>query len=346
MGNCKKTQGGRTMKYIGLDIHKKDTQACILDEKGKVIHVKRIRTDVNDIGHWFKDIEAETNDELSVVIEATGFYFWIYDCIVARGHNAMVVHPTKVKPLMKAKAKNDKNDAFQLAELLRAGCLEGIYVPEKDVRDMRDLTRHRESLVRKKGDLKREIIAALDQYGTKVPSEYRTNFTQKYKEWVRSLNNLIIDDKLDLLELTMSKIQNVEKIIDERYGMDENVQIMMTVPGIGLVTAAVLKAEIGDITRFSSAEKLATYVGVSPTTCQSGEKTWGGPTRRGNNRAKHVLIEATLFHYHFCHDSKISSYYQRKKDAIGGKKAIVASSRKLLEALYFMMTRKEVFRAH
>ena len=257
-----------------------------------------------------------------------------------------VVHPTKVKPLMNARSKTDKNDALMLAELLRAGCLEGIYIPSPEIREMRDLTRHRESLVRKKGDAKREIIAALDQRGLKVPSEFRTNFTQKYKDWARSLNDFVINEKLDLLELLLTKIRNVEKIIEDKYGMDEDVQLMRTVPGIGLVTAAVVKAEIGDVSRFSSAENLAAYVGVSPTTSQSGEKTWGGPTRHGNNRVKHVLIEATLFHYHYCPDSKISSYYQRKKDSIGSKKAMVATSRKLVEALYCMMTRKEVFHAH
>jgi transposase len=334
------------MKYIGLDIHKKDTQACVLDEKGKVVLVKRVRTDVSDIGHLFKKIEDDTNDELAVVMEATGFYFWINDLIVARGHDVKVVHPTKVKPLMNARSKTDKNDALMLAELLRAGCLEGIYIPSPEIREMRDLTRHRESLVRKKGDAKREIIAALDQRGLKVPSEFRTNFTQKYKDWARSLNDFVINEKLDLLELLLTKIRNVEKIIEDKYGMDEDVQLMRTVPGIGLVTAAVVKAEIGDVSRFSSAENLAAYVGVSPTTSQSGEKTWGGPTRHGNNRVKHVLIEATLFHYHYCPDSKISSNYQRKKDSIGSKKAMVATSRKLVEALYCMMTRKEVFHAH
>ena len=89
-----------------------------------------------------------------MVMEATGFYFWIYDSIVARGHDVKVVHPTKVKPLMKARSKTNKNDAFMLAELLRARCLEGVYVPSVEIRDMRDLTRHRESLVRKRGDLK------------------------------------------------------------------------------------------------------------------------------------------------------------------------------------------------
>lgn len=145
----KTNQGGRTIKYIGLDIHKKDIQACVLDEKGRVVLVKRVRTNVSDIGHLFKNIEAG-DEKLAVVMEATGFYFWIYDLIVARGHDVKVVHPTKVKPLMNARSKTDKNDAFMLAELLRSGCLEGIYVPSPDIRQMRELTRHRESLVQKK----------------------------------------------------------------------------------------------------------------------------------------------------------------------------------------------------
>jgi transposase len=118
-----------------------------MDEKGMVVLVKRIRTDVSDIGQLFKNIEDETNDGLAVVMEATGFYFWIYDCIVAPGHDVKVVHPTKVKTLMKARSKTDKNYALMLAELLRAGCLKGIYIHSPEIREMRDLTRHRVSLV-------------------------------------------------------------------------------------------------------------------------------------------------------------------------------------------------------
>jgi transposase len=334
------------MKYIGLDIHKMETQACVLDEKGKVVHVKRIRTDVEDIGRWFKNIEDETNDELKVVMEATGFYFWIHDVIVARNHDVKVVHPNKAKKLMQAKSKTDKNDAFMLADLLRIGALEGIYVPSKEIQELRDLTRHRESLVRKKGDLKREIVAAMDQHGIKIPTEFKTNFTQKYIDHVRGLNIFIVNEKLDLLAITIEKLKNVEKVIEERYGGDEDVKLMMSTPGIGIVTASVLKAEIGDVTRFTSAGNLATYAGLTPSRYQSGEKEWFGPTGHGNNRIKHVLIEATLCHIRRFNDSKIKDFYERKKTTIGDKKALVATARKLLEAIYFMLDRRETYHAH
>jgi len=334
------------MKCIGLDIHKKHTQACVRDENGKTLGNERFRTDVADIGQFFKRMTTDTNEKLAVALEATGFYFWIYDCIAALGHDVLVVHPTKVKPLMRAKAKNDKNDASALAELLRTGCLEGIYVPPLEIREMRELTRHRESLVRKRGDLKREILASLDQKGVKVPEEFRSNFTRKQVGWMRSLNDFVVSEKLDLLALTLEKIGKVEAVIEERWGKDEDVQLIQTIPGVGLVTASVLKAEIGDLSRFSSADSLAAYVGLTPTTYQSGEKAWSGPTRRGNSRVKHVLIKAMLFHTHFCPDSRISRYKSRKSDSIGKKKAIVAAGRKMLEAIYFMLLRRQPFHAH
>ena len=332
------------MYYIGLDIHKKDTQICVLNEDGALVCNERIPTDVFDIGLFFKKMETN-DDELKVVMEATGFYFWIYDVIVARGHDVMIVHPTKVKPMMKG-AKNDKNDAFALARLLRLDEVESIYVPSKEVREMRELTRHRGSLVRKRGDLKREILAHLLQNNVKAPKECCSNFTKKHIAWMRSLHDFVLDEKLDLLETVNEKIKNVEKTIEERYGTDEETKLMRTVPGIGLVTASVIKAEIGDITRFSSSKDLAAYVGLTPITYQSGEKEWGGHTRPGNSRIKHVLIEAMLFHFHNCPGSRISQYYSKKKDAIGNKRAMVAGGRKLVEAIYFMLVRKQEFHAH
>lgn len=235
------------MHYIGLDIHKKDTQICVLNDEGKMVCGERIPTDVRDIGRFFERIETK-DDELKIVMEATGFYFWIYDVIEARMHDVKVVHPSVAKPMMKSRTKSDRNDAYMLAKLLRSGSLDGIYVPSKEVREMRELTRHRKSLVRKKGDLKREVLAHLLQKGIKVPEEYRTNFSQKHVAWIWSLDDFVINEKLDILELMMEKIKNIEAKLAERYREDKDVELIRTVPGIGLVTATVIKAEMGDLT--------------------------------------------------------------------------------------------------
>ena len=265
---------------------------------------------------------------------------------MASGHDVKVVHPNKAKKLMQVKSKTDKNDAFMLADLLRIGVLEGIYVPSREIQELRDITRHRESLVRKKGDLKREILAAVDQHGIKIPAEFKTNFSMKYIDHIRGLNIFIVNEKLDLLAVTVEKLKNVEKLIEERYGSDEDTKLMMSIPGVGIVTASVLKAEIGDVTRFSSAGNLATYAGLTPSRYQSGEKEWFEPTGHGNDRIKHVLIEATLSHVHHHNDSKITEFYERKKATLGEKKVIVATARKMLESIYFMLNRRETYHAH
>lgn len=163
---------------------------------------------------------------------------------------------------------------------------------------------------------------------------------------MRSLDDFVLNEKLDILELVAEKIERIETKLQEQYGEDEGVRLMRTVPGIGLVTASVITAEIGDVARFSSAQDMAAYAGLTPMTYQSGEKQWSGHTRNGNNRIKHVLIEATLSHFNNCPESRISQYYLGKKGTIGNKKAIVAGGRKMMEAIYFMLVRGQEFHAH
>jgi len=159
------------------------------------------------------------------------------------------------------------------------------------------------------------------------------------------LGVFIINEKLDLLDITIEKLKNVEAVIEERYGKDDDVGLMM-MSGIGIVTASVLKGEIGDIARFQSFGNLATYAGLTPSRSRSEEKEWYGPTGHGNDRIKHALIEATLSHVHHKNDTKIKDFYERKKGALGENKVIVATARKMLEAVYFMLLRKEQYHAH
>lgn len=316
-----------------------------MDAEGKLVCNERIKTDVRDIGRFFERMEAKDN-KIKVTMEATGFYFWIYDVIKERKHDVTVVHPVGIKGRVKKRTKTDKNDAYMPARLLRLGELEGICVPSEEMRELRDLTRYRESPVRKKGDLKREIISSLDRHGVKMPAEFKTDFSDKYIAYVRSLGIFIVNDELDLLEATMEKLEKVEARIEERCKGDKDVNLMMTMPGIGMVTASVLKAEIGDIERFGSAKNLATCAGLTPSRSRSGEKEWFGPTGHGNDRIKHVLIEATLSHVHRKNDTKIRDFYRKKEGPLGENKAIVAAARKMLEAIYFMLLRQETYHAH
>ena len=333
------------MYYIGLDIHKKNTQACVKDETGRVIVNERFLSRVEEINAFLDRLgEAEAR----VVMEATGFYEFIYEAIEARGLDVVLAHPLKLRALTAGRAKNDKNDAEMLAELLRLNAVPASYVPPKEIRELRDLTRHRSSLVTESTTLKNRIHAELARHGTRSPAEMRSPFTKKHIAWIRSLGRAIIDDLLDVLEVLQRKIEMVNDRIEATAKEDEDVRLLETIPGVGHVIATSIKAEVGDLKRFDSSDGLASYAGLSPRTWQSGEKRTvvGRMSKQGNSRLRYMLTEAVHIHVQFCKDSRITSYYLRKKEEKGTKKAKVAAAKKLLEVMYLMIIRRQVFHAH
>jgi len=333
------------MNYIGLDIHKKNTQACVKNEKGKVLMNVRFLSDVKEINE-FLDV-VEESGPASIVMEATGFCMYIYDIIEARGHDVKVAHPLKVKALTAGRAKTDKNDAEMLAELLRLNAIPESYIPPKELRELRELTRFRHSLVRNSRTIKNQIHAILAMRGIKAPPTLRSSFSKKHVKWLRSLDIVQLDDLLDIMELVESKIEKVDEDIRKICLDDEDVQRLKTIPGIGDVIATSFVAEIGDINRFPSSEKLASYAGLTPIVRQSGEKEWTGPiSKHGNATLRYLLVEAAYSHVRYAKDSKLTRFFEMKSQAKGTKKAIVATARKMLEVIYYMLKRGEAYHAH
>jgi len=195
------------MNYIGLDIHKKNTQACVKDENGKVLVNERFPSDVVSINAFLDRLGGA---EAKVVMEATGFYQYIYETIEARGFEVILAHPLKLKALTAGRAKTDHNDAEMLAELLRIDAIPASYVPPKDIRELRDLTRHRSSLIAESTTLKNKIHAELAMKGTKPPAEARSSFSKNFIIWLRSLGNSMIDDMLDILEVVQERSRRLK----------------------------------------------------------------------------------------------------------------------------------------
>jgi transposase len=203
-------------------------------------------------------------------------------------------------------------------------------------------------LVSESTTLKNKIHAELAMKGTKPPAEARTPFSKKFVSWLRSLHMSMIDDLLDILEIVQGKIKNMDAKIEEAARNDEDVRLLETIPGVGHIVATVIKAEVGDPHRFESADQLASYAGLAPTVRQSGEgKAYiGGMSKRGNPRLRHVLAEAVHVHVMYCGDSRLTTFFLRKKEEKGSKKATVATAKKLLEVMYVMIIRKQEFHAH
>jgi transposase len=246
-----------------------------------------------------------------VVMEATGFYQYIYETIEIRGFRVLLAHPLKLKALTAGRAKTDHNDAEMLAELLRINAVPASYVPPKDIRDLRDLTRHRSSLIAESTTLKNKIHAELAMKGTKPPAEARSSFSKKFIIWLRSLGNSMINDMLDILEVVQEKIKNIEARIKDVAIKDEDIRLLETIPGVGHVVATTIKAEIGEVGRFDSSDALASYAGLAPVVRQSGEKKGhvGGMSKQGNPRLRYMLTEAMHVHVMFCAESRLTAFF-------------------------------------
>ena len=333
------------MYHIGLDIHKKHTQACVKDENGKILLSERFLSDVVAINAFLDRLGSA---EARIVMEATGFYQFLYETIEARGFDVILAHPLKLKALTAGRAKTDKNDAEMLAELLRINAVPTSYVPSKGIRELRDLTRHRSSLIAESTTLKNKIHAELARRGTRPPAEARSAFSKKFVGWLRSLNLMMINDLLDVLEVVQEKIKRVDDRIKDEAKNDEDMRLLETIPGVGHVVAMTIKAEVGDFGRFDSADHLASYAGLAPAVRQSGESKahTGGMSRQGNPRLRYMLTEAVHVHVMYCEESRLTSFFRRKKEEKGSKKATVATAKKLLEVMYLMIVRRRQFQAH
>jgi len=163
--------------------------------------------------------------------------------------------------------------------------------------------------------------------------------------WLKGLNIPVINRGIEIMEKINECIKEIDKEIERiavRY--EEEIRILMSIPGIGRYSACMIISEIGEVDRFEDGEKLTSYAGLAAGIEKSGNITrYRGITREGNRYLRWILIEVVHIHIRIA-DSGITRLYKRVKEKKGKKKAIVAGTRKLCKAIYYMLKRKEEFK--
>ena len=153
-----------------------------------------------------------------------------------------------------------------------------------------------------------------------------------------------VSQNVELLDLMERQVKEVEGMLWRRYGKARPVELLMTVPGIGFLSALTLYAEICDIKRFSSPEKLAHYAGLVPRVRQSGERVQLGRESKSNGWLKWILIEASWSHVRFCPEGHLAKVFEdacrRKGDS---RKAIKVVARKLVNVVWYVWTYEKEF---
>ena len=220
-------------------------------------------------------------------MESTG-NLWVnlYEALEERGVSVVLANPLKMKAIASAKIKNDKVDARVLAYLLRGGLVAECYVPPKELRDLRALVRHRARLVRTRTAIKNRVHALLDRYGFK--HGFSDLFGRSGLEWLRGLDlnpldRLILDNQIEFVDCLNRLIGKVEKEILRRASLDEDVRLLLSLTGVGVYSALLIKSEIGDVRRFPNYKKLIAWAGLAPSLYQSGSiERHGRITKQGS----------------------------------------------------------------
>lgn len=216
------------------------------------------------------------------------------------------------------------------------------YVPDKKSRNIRAMVRYRIDLVRRSTQIKNKIHNILDKYNLRYDGVL---FTDKGLEWLKEqdidrIDRRLIDSYLKEISIINNLIDDTNRELANIAIDDDKVRLLLGFTGIDYYGALLIIYEIGDINRFSNHKKLVSYVGLAPSTYQSGNISYNGRiTKRGNKILRWYIIEAA--HHASRYDPHLKEFYERLAKRRGNKKAIVAVARKMLVSIYYVLKRDE-----
>jgi transposase len=337
-------------EYIAFDSHKRYTWVEREDRlTGRASHDRLLHAP-GAVRNYLRGSEPGTD----VAVEATGNWYWIVEEIEQAGLRPLLVHPRKAKLMMGQVNKTDHLDAQGLNRLQRNGTLPTVWIPPGPLRDLRELTRTRLVLVQQRTRLKNRISATLAKYGG-PPSESSDPYGKRGRaELENNLGRLpeqarwVSEQLLTQLDFVSAQVKELEKRLDELVEATEEMQWLMTMPGVAVILAATIALEIGEVQRFPTAMHLASYAGTTPRVHASGGKVRYGTLRADVNRyLKWAFAEAanSVAVNHARHPEwHVSQLYVRLRLRKGHAKAIGAVARHLAEAAFHVLRKKQMYR--
>ena len=368
-------------RCCGIDVHKKSAMTHVLPPQGQSdgrALEREFRTfsrDLRSLRGWLKHCRVT-----DVVMESTGQYWRaVWNILEEAGMRLVLVNPAHVKAL--AGRKTDRIDARRLAQYLQNGDLDASFVPPREIRELRDLTRWRVHLLQEVNRVKNRIgqmceagnikvsSVASDLFGLsgrrmlhaivegKREAGWMADYAQgrlrsKRKELAQALDGTftqhqrwMLREELQHLERLESQMAGGEAEITRRMQpYAEMIRRLRTIPGVDRIVAWTMVAEWGpDMTVFPDADHAASWGGMCPGNRQSGGKRLSGRTRKANPYLRRALAEAAWAATH-TKDSYLAALYRRLRGRLGHNQAIFAVAHQILRVAYTMLRRGEDYR--
>jgi transposase len=289
-----------TELFIGLDVHK-DTIAVAIAEEGRSGDVRNLGTiehTPGQITQLMKRLERKRTS-LHFCYEAGPCGYGLHRQILDRGHNCIVVAPSTMPVKPGARIKTDRRDATNLARLLRAGELEGVWVPDPAHEAIRDLIRTRADAVDAVKRSKQQLIAFLLRHGRTFDGPGK--WTRSHLTWLSEqkfehpAHQIVCQDYINAIHDGQQRSRELEKMLVElipTWSMEPVADALCSIRGISVVAASTILSATGDLRRFPTPAKLSAYFGLVPAEHSSGESiNRMGITKRGNTEVRRVLTQ-------------------------------------------------------
>jgi transposase len=363
-------------KGCGLDVHKQSVVACIMgkDIKKDIQTFGTYTSELVSLKKWLKD-----NGITHIAMESTGVYWKPIFNILEDEFEILLVNARHIKNV--PGRKTDVSDSEWICKLLRAGLLRGSFIPPRDIRELRDLTRYEQKLVNNISSEKNRIQKVLEDANIKLSSVVSNMFgvtatkiveellkgeltpqelcqfakgrlAPKKEEIIKAVEGKLTSHHKLMIEASLEHIKAMENIIDTidiqinklLKKHNEEYELLQTIPGVKEKAATAIIAEIGtNMDQFPTEDHLCSWAGIAPGNNESAGKKKSGKITKGSKALKNILVQSA-WAASKTKDTYLSSKYKSLVGRRGKKRALIAVAHKILQIAYFIIKDKQPYK--
>ena len=319
--------------YIGLDVHKKTISYCIKTADGRIVREGKLQATRATLRSWAEELR----EPWSGAMEATLFSAWIYDTLKPYAQQLVMGHPAKMKAISAGKKKSDSIDARTIADLLRCDLLPTCYVLAPEMRDLRRLLRYRNLVVQQSVRMQNKMAGLLMESGAVYVKDklhgkkYFSELMESLEEVPESVKDLLRMSRgaMEMFESTQKQL--VKRLLSEK-ALEQRVERLLSIRGVGPITALTWALEVSDPHRFSSIGDAISYCGLTSAFRSSAGKEQRGPISKQRNAwLQTVLIEAAKLAPRW--NPQLAALHARQLELGHANRATVQVARKLVAYL-------------
>jgi transposase len=322
------------MSIIGCDLHTRYQQIAVLEIETGEIATRRLQHENGEAKTFYANLPKPS----LIGIEATGYTQWFERLVAEQGHELWVGDPAEIRARAVRRQKTDTRDAEHLLDLLLSKRFPRVWVPTPTERDLRQLLKHRDKLVRMQTSIRNQLhFLAMSQGLCRKKKLWSAKGRAELEglnlgEWARQRRR----ELLELLDRFGPRVEDLNQAVKVQAEQRADCRELMKLKGVGPVTSLAYVLTVGPVGRFQNSRTLVSYLGLNPGEHSSGgRQRLGHISKQGNQMLRWLLVEAGHNAAQF--DPELRRKYQRLKFRRGGAVASVALARHLAVRLYWTL---------